>query len=187
MARKNQTYQLPELDGLSTEDLRSVVRRAAKVANQRLRELEKREYTRGVYRTAQADLGDSRRRYKENVKSMNLNQLRHEYKILRSFLSAKTSTLSGRSDVEKKRFETAQERGFSGTADEFADLVEKFFTAENERLFSSDIIYSTLTSKDNRDLIDIVLSQAEDGDSQADVLKKYLKEYSKRKRRKRKK
>ncbi len=182
MAKRKETYQLPDLDTLSTEDLRKTVRRAAKVANQRLRELERRGYERGVYRTAQADLGANRKRYKESTKNMNLNQLRHEYKILRSFLSAKSSTISGRREIENKRYETAVNRGFQGSQDEFEDLVDKFFTEENERLFSSDIIYSTMTSKDNRDLIDAVMKRYSEGDSSADVMKKYLQEYAKRKR-----
>ena len=123
----------------ATEDLRSAVRRAAKAANQRLVRLERAGFTGQAYKMAMKDL-HGRRRYYENAAKLTTAQLRHEYAILRDFISAKTSTVQGANATNRKRYQTALDRGFDGTEEEFYDLIDLYFGKEAEELYSSDII-----------------------------------------------
>lgn len=133
----------------NAEDLRPVVRRAAKAANQRLVRLEQKGYTGGVYAIAQKRLAQSgRRRFKERTGSMDIAQLRTEYARLRDFLSAKSSTIGGKHAIDDKRFQTAVSRGFTGTFEEFTDLSNRIWTENIEALYSSDVIYDALINND---------------------------------------
>lgn len=132
---------------LSTAELRDAVRKAAKAANQRLVRLERRGYTNGVYERAMNNLvSTGRRRFKENTAKLTQAELRREYAALRDFIGAKTSTVQGRRDTEEKRYQTAVERGYTGTKDEFELEIEQAFAKSNESLFSSNVIYQALTS-----------------------------------------
>lgn len=138
-------------------ELEAIVRKAAKAANQRLVRLERAGETGGVYKMAMHDLGiKKRRRYKERTQGVSMTVLRNEYGILRDFLSAKTSTVQGLRETRDKRYQTAVARGFQGTAGDWDKLVRKYFTKENERLFSSDVVYSALTSGETGGLDDII-------------------------------
>lgn len=114
----------------SAEDLRRVVRRAAKAANQRLLRRERAGRTKGVYAGTMAALGRlGRSRFvesKSRLDKMSINELRHEYTMLRDWLSAKTSTLQGLKASDDKRYQTAQERGFTGTLEEWNDIASRF-------------------------------------------------------------
>lgn len=128
---------------LSRDQLIAVVRRSAKAANQRLLRFEKAGITTGMYRSAMADLA-GRRRYKERPEKLSLSQLRHEYTLLRSFLSAKTSTVQGRRDTILKRYATAVEKGYKGDLGDFEADVERYFSKANEALFDSNVIYTAI-------------------------------------------
>lgn len=141
----------------SRSELENIVRKAAKAANQRLVRLERAGETGGVYKMAMHDLSvKKRRRYKERTQGLSMTALRNEYGILRDFLSAKTSTVQGLRDTRDKRYQTAKARGFQGSAADWDKLVRKYFTKENERLFSSDVVYSALTSRETGGLDDII-------------------------------
>lgn len=155
-------YDIGDPTQAGQSELAAAVRRAAKAANQRLLRLERAGYTSGIYAQAMYDLVD-RKRFKENTKKLSLNQLRHEYRILRSFLSAKTSTIQGRRDTIMKRYSTAQEKGFSGTLEEFEFTVTKYFADAVESLFSSDVIYSSITSGDTDVIDEAVKKYGEEG------------------------
>lgn len=145
----------------STEDLRSAVRRAAKAANQRLVRLERAGFTGQAYNMAMKDL-HGRRRYYENTAKLTTAQLRHEYAILRDFISAKTSTVQGANATNRKRYQTALDRGFDGTEEEFYDLIDRYFGKEAEELYSSDIIYSTILTG-RTSVIDRVIERQKSG------------------------
>lgn len=169
MALKEKTWQDYEYRGAymlaSAEDLRSVVRRAAKAANQRLLRRERAGRTKGVYAGTMAALGRlGRSRFAESksrLDKMSINELRHEYVMLRDWLSAKTSTLQGLKESDDKRYQTAKERGFTGTLEEWNDTVNRFFTKEMEGYFSSDILYQMAT-QGNTDLVDRILQDAKE-------------------------
>lgn len=171
MALKEKTWQDYEYQGAymlaSAEDLRRVVRRAAKAANQRLLRREKAGRTKGAYTGTMnmlSRLGRSRfAESKSRLDKMSINELRHEYVMLRDWLSAKTSTLQGLKASDDKRYQTAKKRGFTGTLEEWNDTASRFFTKEMEGYFSSDILYQMVT-QGNTDIVDRILQDAKESD-----------------------
>lgn len=166
MAILVKTWQDYEYQGAymlaSAEDLRRVVRRAAKAANQRLLRRERSGRTKGVYAGTMANLGRmGRRRFIESttrLEKMSVNELRHEYVLLRDWLSAKTSTLQGVRAADDKRYETAKKRGFEGTLEDWNEIAESFFTAEREKYFDSNAIYMQVISG-NVDIIEKIIER----------------------------
>lgn len=175
MALREKTWQDYEYQGAymlaSAEDLRRVVRRAAKAANQRLLRRERARRTKGVYAGTMAALGRlGRSRFAESksrLEKMSVNDLRHEYVMLRDWLSAKTSTLQGLKASDDKRYQTAKERGFTGTPEEWNDIANRFFTKEMEGYYSSDILYQMAT-QGNTDIVDRILQDAKESDQPPD-------------------
>ena len=165
----------------ATDDLRSAVRRAAKAANQRLLRLERAGFTGQAYKMAMKDL-HGRRRYYENTAKLTTAQLRHEYAILRDFISAKTSTVQGVNSINYKRYIKAVEKGYDGTEEEFYDLVDKYFADEVEELFSSEIIYAAVT-EGNTDMIDRVIARYRAGEkiTKGEALLEYMRAAKSRK------
>lgn len=170
-------YDVGDVRNVSTPDLIKAVERSGKAANQRLRSLEKAGFTGGMYAQAMADLGlprtrfkesaknmtgTHRTRFKESAKTMTRAQLLHEYMIIRNFMSAKTSTLSGIRSANKRRYETAVSRGFDGSEEEFYQLVGDYFSENVEKLFSSNVIYDIITgvnAKKKRSVVDDIISK----------------------------
>ena len=148
----------------SAEDLRRIVRRAAKAANQRLLRRERAGRTKGVYAGIMAELGRlDRKRFIESKKrldEMSINELRHEYVMLRDWLSAKTSTVQGLRAADDKRYQTAMERGFTGTLDEWNQIAETFFTAEREKFFDSNATYMQVTAG-NADIVQKIIERTQ--------------------------
>ena len=174
-------YDIGDPSQANQQELSTVVRRAAKAANQRLLRLERAGHTRGIYENAMYDLVN-RRRFKERTEKLSLNALRHEYKILRSFLSAKTSTVQGRQDTIDKRYKTAQEHGFTGSLEDFEFSVTKYFADNVESLFSSDIIYQAVTGG-KTDILDAAVNQfGADESKRGSALLYYLKRKESRER-----
>ena len=171
MAILEKTWQDYEYQGAymlaSAEDLRRVVRRAAKAANQRLLRRERAGRTKGTM-AALGRLGRSRfAESKSRLDKMSINELRHEYVMLRDWLSAKTSTLQGLRASDDKRYQTARERGFEGTLEEWNDIANRFFTKEMEGYYSSVILYQMAT-QGNTDLVDRILRDAKESDQPPD-------------------
>lgn len=164
-------YDIGDIRTATNAELIRAVERAAKAANNRMRSLEKAGFTSGMYAHAVAAMS-GRKRFRESVKKLNRTQLQYEYAALRSFMSASTSTPEGVRRANKKRFETAKARGFTGTEEEFYDMVERFFTKRVEQLYSSNVIYDAITSG-KTDLIDAVL-QEETAKTPGEALLEYL-------------
>lgn len=173
-------------------DLIPVIRKAAKAANQRLLRMERAGLTKGVYARISGQLERlGRRRFAESagrLKNMNLQELRHEYALLRDWLSAQTSTVQGKKNIDIKRYNTAVERGFAGTLDDWIEASKTYFTEQYEALFSSDVLYTSIITSD----IDIVQNIIEENEkrkaSQPDrgaALLRYVKESNRRKRERR--
>lgn len=173
----------------SDAELRQAVRKAAKAANQRLVRLEKSGFTSGLYKHTMADLQRSdRRRFKERPTNMTTAELRTEYQRLRDFLSAKTSTVQGRKGVDYMRYQTAVEKGFKGTQEEFYDAIEKYFSGTAEQFYSSDVVYDSIISDDTDDIDGIIAIANERKDAKkGDVLLSLLRKKSTRKKSTRKK
>lgn len=168
MVIREKTWQDYEYQGAymlaSAEDLRRVVRRAAKAANQRLLRRERAGRTKGAYAGTMVALGRlGRRRFAESksrLDKMSINELRHEYVILRDWLSAKTSTVQGLKAADDKRYQTARERGFTGTLEEWNEIAESFFTAEREKFFDSNVIYMQVTAG-NADIVQKIIERSQ--------------------------
>ena len=155
-------YAVKNFSRATRADLQAAVRKAAKAANQRLLRLERADRTTGAYKIAQKYFKDTgRNRYKERVDKLTYNELQKEYKALRSFISAKSSTVQGAKEIAYKRYLTALSKGYGGTFDQFELDVRKAFTKITEGLFSSDVIYKALTGG-NLDILDETVKQFDD-------------------------
>lgn len=155
-------YALKNFSRATRADLQAAVRKAAKAANQRLLRLERAGKTTGAYQIAQRYFKDTgHRRYKERAGKLTYNELQKEYKALRSFISAKSSTIQGANEIAYKRYQTAVAKGYGGTFNQFELDVRKAFTKITEGLFSSDVIYKALTGG-NLDILDETVKQFED-------------------------
>ena len=170
-------------------DLIPVVRKAAKAANQRLLRLERAGMTNGVYARISGQLAQlGRRRFAESagrLKNMSLQDLRHEYVLLRDWLSAKTSTVQGKKNADIKRYNTAKMRGFTGTLDEWIEASKKYFTEQYEALFSSDVLYTSIITEDIGIVQNIIDENEKRKDNQPDrgaALLRYVKESNRRRR-----
>ena len=155
-------YALKNFSRATRADIQAAVRKAAKAANQRLLRLERADRTTGAYKIAQKYFKNTgRNRYNERVNKLTYNELQKEYKALRSFISAKSSTVQGAKEIAYKRYMTAVANGYGGTFDQFELDVRKAFTKITEGLFSSDVIYKALTGG-NIDILDETVKQFED-------------------------
>nr|DAF39103.1 MAG TPA: hypothetical protein [Caudoviricetes sp.] len=137
-------------------ELTPIIQRAAHVANERLRALERAGETGGAYKMAQTYLSlYGRSRFSEGnkiLKNMRYGRLQATYRELREFLSAESSTISGISRIHKSRYDTAVQRGFTGTENEWNTAVVKYFAEVKEGLFSSDTVYNALTNQSGMSL-----------------------------------
>ena len=137
-------------------ELTPIIQRAAHVANERLRSLERAGDTGGSYKMAQTYLSlYGRSRFPEGnkiLKNMRYGQLQATYRELREFLSAESSTVSGISRIRKSRYDTAVQRGFTGTENEWNTAVVQYFADVTEGLFSSDMVYNSLTNQNGMSL-----------------------------------
>lgn len=130
----------------STDELRDIVKRAAKAANNRLRALEKAGMTKSAYQRAVRQTGKDIPRYREKVSSATRQELQKEFYQLRDFMTAPTSTVGGMREHQQRVLKAAQEMGFKGDITNMSALFEKYMTAEWENLLGSDIIYEEIVS-----------------------------------------
>ena len=137
-------------------ELTPLIQRASHVANERLRALERAGETGGAYKMAQTYLSlYDRSRFPEGsqiLNNMRYGRLQATYRELREFLSAESSTVGGIARIRKSRYNTAVERGFTGTLDEWNTAVVKYFSEVKEGLFSSDTVYNALTNQSGMSL-----------------------------------
>lgn len=158
MARSKtwEDYELHNFQAATEEQLRKAVRRAAKAANQRLLRLERAgKKDRYSYKQAMQDLVN-RKRFTENTQKLKIAALRREYKLLRSFLSMKGSTVSGLNATDEKRYRTAVANGYQGTFEEFYEQVNKYFGKAIDEYFDSHVVYQAILTGTTR-LIDKIL------------------------------
>lgn len=135
----------------TTWELKQIVKRASKAANQRLRKLEAAGVDKWAYKSAQKALG-ARKRYWERTEKKSREELISEYVRLRDFMTAKTSTLSGIRDYHKEQTERARALGFTGTDDELSFMYSKYMTEEFVKLIGSEIIYRLIIENRRNDL-----------------------------------
>lgn len=129
----------------SEEELRGIVKKAAKAANSRIRALEKKGLTQKspAYQYIASEkhgLGMERPRFKEGVTNMSRQELNKEFLKLRDFMLKKTSTVTGYRDTVEKKVQKAREMGFTGTPEELSELFDRFWTEENEKIYGSEVL-----------------------------------------------
>ena len=126
----------------SEEELKGIVKKAAKAANTRLRTLEKKGLAdkAPAYRSISGILKMERPRFKESTAKMSKEELTKEFLKLREFMLKKTSTVTGYRDTVEKKVQKAREMGFTGTPEELSELFDRFWTEENEKIYGSEVL-----------------------------------------------
>ena len=132
----------------SEEELKGIVKKAAKAANTRLRTLEKKGLAdkAPAYKSISGILKMERPRFKESTAKMTKEELTKEFLKLREFMGMKTSTMTGYKEWNENKVQAARDMGFTGTPEELAYLFNRYMTEKNEALFGSDIIYQAIVS-----------------------------------------
>jgi hypothetical protein len=132
----------------SEEELKGIVKKAAKAANTRLRTLEKKGLAdkAPAYKSISGILKMERPRFRESTAKMSKEELTKEFLKLREFMGMKTSTMTGYKEWNENKVQAARDMGFTGTPEELAYLFNRYMTEKNEALFGSDIIYQAIVS-----------------------------------------
>lgn len=132
----------------SEDELRAIVKKAAKAANTRIRTLEKKSLSdkSPAYKWLQKRTEQEKPRFKEGVTKMTRAELEKQFISLREFMIKKTSTVTGYRETVEKKVERAREMGFTGTPEELGDLFDRYMTEKNEQLYGSEVIYQAITS-----------------------------------------
>lgn len=141
-SRKRGRYQvfenLGEVSRDELETLRRETRRLAKVANQRLVRMD-RESRFGLspaatraYEDLRTEFGAPRRRYRESMATATREELIREYRSLREFITAKTSTVAGYTKLVFDRWENFKKMtGADISVDDYVEAWEKI-TADDD-------------------------------------------------------
>ena len=132
----------------SEDELKGIVKRAAKAANTRIRTLERKNLSdkSPAYKWLQKRTEQEKPRFKEGVTKMTRAELEKQFISLREFMIKKTSTVTGYRESVGKKVERAREMGFTGTPEELGDLFDRYMTEKNEQLYGSEVIYQAITS-----------------------------------------
>ena len=132
----------------SEDELRGIVKKAAKAANTRIRTLEKKGLAdkAPAYKWMKYKTGEEKPRFKEGISKLSREELEKEFIRLREFMIKKTSTVTGYREVVEKNVQRARDMGFTGTPEELSALFTKYMTEKNEALFGSDIIYQAIVT-----------------------------------------
>ena len=132
----------------SDEELKNIVKKAAKAANTRIRTLEKKGLAdkAPAYKWMKYKTGEEKPRFKEGISKLSREELEKEFIRLREFMIKKTSTVTGYREVVEKNVQRARDMGFTGTPEELSALFTKYMTEKNEAFFGSDIIYQAIVT-----------------------------------------
>lgn len=132
----------------SDEELKGIVKKAAKAANTRIRTLEKKGLAdkAPAYKWMKYKTGEEKPRFKEGISKLSREELEKEFIQLREFIIKKTSTVTGYREAVEKNVQRARDMGFTGTPEELGALFTKYMTEKNEALFGSDIIYQAIVT-----------------------------------------
>ena len=138
------------------EEVRSIRRKLAKRANQRLRVLEKNKLTKNAYRVAtrytQQTRGKNRFSEAKKMVKADMGYLKQEILELERFLNSVTSTLTGYKKLERQRLKVFRDYGLKvKDTQEFFDFLDsEIYKQLANKTISSDILqefYDTVKSK----------------------------------------
>lgn len=110
---RNLEYRFSRGDAAAEAELRSLARTMAKRANQRMVELEKAGYETAALNRAQYWLNEirGRNRYREHVKTLDMDILMDELEKSTQFLRWQTSTVGGENRRRKKILAALEDKG----------------------------------------------------------------------------
>lgn len=110
---RNLEYRAGRGDAAAEAELRALARTMAKRANQRMVELEKAGYETAALNRAQYWLNEirGRNRYRENVKTLDMDILMDELEKSSQFLRWQTSTVAGENRRRKKILAALEDKG----------------------------------------------------------------------------
>lgn len=130
----------------------------------------------GAYKYAESQMpGKIRPRFNERPKeSAARTTLKQQYLQLREFMTMKSSTVTGVRAIRDARYQTAVQRGFKGTQEQWDMAVQKFFTKAAEKLFDSDKIYDAITGNNSDVLEDIITADRDDQMTKGQALLDYI-------------
>ena len=99
----------------SEDELRGIVKKAAKAANTRIRTLERKSLSdkSPAYKWLQKRTEQEKPRFKEGVTKMTRAELEKQFISLREFMIKKTSTVTGYRESVEKKVERAREMGLT--------------------------------------------------------------------------
>lgn len=138
------------------EEVRSIRRKLAKRANQRLRVLEKNKLTKNAYRVAtrytQQTRGKNRFSEAKKMVKADMGYLKQEILELERFLNSVTSTLTGYKKLKQQRLKVFRDYGLKvKDTQEFFDFLDsEIYKQLANKAISSDILqefYDTAKSK----------------------------------------
>ncbi len=161
---------------LSLPEARALRRQLAKVANERMRQLEKtsskitgEKFTFGAYERTNVWLKEhGRNRFSETLgdkgkEPLTLNKARQEITVLQKFLGSKTSTIRGFKSIEQKRIQTFELKGVhSASTKEFYDFLN-----------SESFKYLSKNAFDSEKVLEEYEKAKERGASSADIQKAF--------------
>lgn len=131
----------------------------------------------------------NRKRFTENTQKLKIAALRREYKLLRSFLSMKGSTVSGLNATDEKRYQKAVSKGFEGSFEEFYELVNRYFGKAIDEFFDSHVVYQAIRTGTTH-ILDKILEKEKEAPNKKEPertkrgrrILEYLEEYEKEKK-----
>lgn len=135
------------------EELRRIVRKAAKAANQRIRGLEKSGLKSSAYELMKAQ-AQGKTRFKERTAKQTRGELMSEFTRLREFMTAQTSTVKGVKQHRKNVYNAYVKAGFKGSIEDFEWYIQKYMTTEMTKFYGSDILYQMITENKRESLED---------------------------------
>lgn len=110
--KKDFSYDFTALKSMSMEELKKALPKLTKVANERLRQLEKHQSTQYAYRYAQkVSKNKEKARFKTSFKNSTKSELFNQMLYLEKFLNARSSTITGVHEIR-----SVQDQFFSDMA-----------------------------------------------------------------------
>ena len=161
---------------MSERQIKEYIHTVGKAANQRLRELEKREmetasaayrYIKSIARDedyATSTTGKGELKFNLRVRGRSLDELRHMAATIDKFMEAKSSTTAGVKDIYKQARETFEKKyagnGYSFTFNQFAEAMSMTIFRKFEALYGSGIALKIYNRAKTNGLSDYEIEKA---------------------------
>ncbi|MCQ2053047.1 MAG: hypothetical protein MJZ03_03845 [archaeon] len=173
-----------DLNTYSGDELASYLRSASKIANTRLREIEKQGLTRSsdAYRAVEAKqfeynelfgvTSKGEMKFRTNFKNMSRNELLHQASAVNDFLSRKTSTIKGTKEKYPKGYETFKEH--------FEDQFETKAPSQDEmnELWSNKMLQKFKDIYGSEEIVRMMNATNQNPQRFLEMMKKYSKDIS---------